>query len=169
MSKSGRRCVGLGAFAALLIAGAAAITRAETETQPASTRPEQVRLLRIIGDEVREMGPCPGDRFIKREFFVGEDDDDTYKDIHVAIVIQPDETGERVAMLVTYLKRDPRIRTVSYSTHSKNLTYLLREDRAEIETSDYSSEEREDLLPEILRAVRDKKKLLRDNLRSARR
>jgi len=118
-------------------------------------------LLLDIYSEVREMGPRPGEILIKREFFVGEDDDDTNKDIHVAIVIQPEGSGDKMTILVNYMRRDRKRRNVALTTHSRTLTCLLEGGRVEVFPPRRDQRRIDDILPGILRAVRDKKRLLR--------
>lgn len=45
-------------------------------------------LLKEIYGEVLELGPRRGEDFIRHEFFVGEEDDDTDKDFHLVVLIQ---------------------------------------------------------------------------------
>jgi hypothetical protein len=54
------------------------------------------QVLKEIYQEMKEFDKYPGCDFVKREFFVGEDDDDTNKDIHVVILVQDVAEKEKV-------------------------------------------------------------------------
>jgi hypothetical protein len=118
-------------------------------------------LLREIEKAVREIGGYPGEDFVRREFFLGEGDDDTYKTHYVGILIKDDPEGPRMTIQVTRLepsRDDPRVK---YARDPKTIVCRLPADKAEVVKSDYSQAELERLLPEMLRAVVDKKNLLK--------
>ena len=108
-----------------------------------------------------EMGPYPGDDFIRREFFVGEDDDDTNKDIQVAILIQSFDSKEKMTIRVTEMAREPAGSRTSVAKTSKVLVCLVGGDDVEILSSDYGNEVLDRLVPDILAAIRNKKRLLK--------
>jgi hypothetical protein len=118
-------------------------------------------VLKDIHAEVKEMGPYPGDDFVRREFFVGEDDDDTNKDIQVVVLIQAFEPKDKMTIQVTEMVRDSRSSRVSLARTSKKLVCLVSESRLEIQNSDYEKGDLDKLAPEILTAVRNKKRLLK--------
>ena len=118
-------------------------------------------LLREIEKTVREIGGYPGEDFVRREFFLGEGDDDTYKTHYVGILIKDDAEGPRMTIQVTRLeptKDNPRVK---YARDPKTIVCRFPADRAEIVRSDYTQADLETLLPEMLRAVVDKKNLLK--------
>ncbi len=132
-----------------------------------TVRPEPRRrvpaadVLKQIYIEVKELGPYPGETFIKHDFFLGPADDDSYKREHILVLIQDVDGVERMRIQVTEMKNrpdDPRIqlagktRTITCSITGGGALTLLR--------SDYSDTEIARLAPDILRAVREKKKLL---------
>ncbi|MGD9345785.1 MAG: hypothetical protein PVH84_07970 [Candidatus Aminicenantes bacterium] len=102
----------------------------------------------------------PGCDFIKREFFVGEDDDDTNKDIHVVILVQDVDAKDKVTIQVTYMERSKGRPVVGIAKYVKVLSFYVQEDRVEIIQSDFDREEKQIVFLGILRAIRDKKKLL---------
>ena len=120
--------------------------------------------LKRIFDEVKEMGPYPGENFILREFFTGnDDDDDTNKDNHVAILIQAVAPREKMKIQVTTMvpsEGNPRIK-IAKSTK----TIICFAERGEISlfSSDYEEKELAKTAAEILQAVVSKKRLLREN------
>ena len=117
-------------------------------------------VLKQIHAEVKEMGPYPGEDFIRREFFVGQDDDDTNKDIHVIVLIQSLEAKEKMTIRVTEMVKDPGNPRARLAKTSKALTCLVAADRLEVQSSDYGEKDLAKLVPEILTAIQNKKKLL---------
>jgi len=114
-----------------------------------------------IHDEVKEMGPYPGEDFIRREFFVGEDDDDTNKDVHVVVLIQRLELKEIMTIRVTEMVKDPGNLRARLAKNSRMLVCLLSGDRLEIRSSDYEAKDLDKLAPDILTAIQNKKRLLK--------
>jgi hypothetical protein len=118
-------------------------------------------VLKEIHAEVKEMGFYPGQNFVQQAFFVGEDDDDTNKDIHVSILIRAQEQKERMTIRVTRMKKDGRNPQARLAGTTKELTCLVGEEDVEIQSSDYTEKEIAALAPEILTAVLNKKRLLK--------
>ena len=118
-------------------------------------------VLKQIHAEVKEIGPYPGEDFIRREFFVGEDDDDTNKDIHVLVLIQSLESKEMMTIRVTEMVKDPGNPQARLARTSRALSCLVAGDRLEIQSSDYEEKDLAKLAPEILTAIQNKKRLLK--------
>ncbi|MFZ2055459.1 MAG: hypothetical protein WAU81_14820 [Candidatus Aminicenantales bacterium] len=118
-------------------------------------------VLKEIHAEVKEMGSYPGQDFVQQAFFVGEDDDDTNKDIHVSILIQAQVQKEIMTIRVTRMQKDRRNPQARLAGTTKELTCLVGGDDVEIQSSDYKEEEIAELVPEILTAIRNKKRLLK--------
>jgi hypothetical protein len=124
---------------------------------------ETLANMKKIYIEVKEMGPYPGESFILHEFFAGgPDDDDTNKDQHVVVLIQVVGGVEKMRIQVTYLERTKLDRTIKYAKEVKNISCLVVADRIKIQSSDYSEKEMDKLAQDILQAVLNKKKLLKD-------
>jgi hypothetical protein len=118
-------------------------------------------LLRRIQLEVREIGKYSGEDFLRGDFFLGEGDDDTNKTHHVGIVIEEGTGGVRMSIQVTRLepsRKDPGVR---YGRDPKMVVCRLSASGAEILSSAYALSDLEALLPQIVRAVVDKKNLLK--------
>jgi len=122
-----------------------------------------VDVLKQIYSEVKELGSYPGENFIKHEFFLGPADDDSYKKEHIVVLIQVVDGVERMRIQITEMKNrpdNPRIqiagkaRSISCKISAKGVPALLR--------SDYSDKEIARLAPDVLRAVREKARLLKD-------
>jgi len=107
------------------------------------------------------MGPYPGDDFVRREFFVGEDDDDTNKDIQVVVLIQSFETKDKMTIRVTEMARERANSRISLAQETRDLVCLIVGEQVEIQSSDYEKDALDSLVPDILTAVRNKKRLLK--------
>ncbi len=118
-------------------------------------------LLREIRREVAEMGPYPGEEFIRRDFSLGEDDDDTNKNHHVGILIQDLDGVPVMTIQITKLeplRQNPRIR---HGKDPRLVVCRFPQERVEITRSDYPENGIRDVLIEVLEAVRLKKRLLK--------
>ena len=122
---------------------------------------DPAKILREIYEEVKELGKFPGDDFIKREFFVGKDDDDTYQDIHVVVLIQNIGDEEKMTIQVTYMQPSESDPTVKFAKSVRSILCSVNGDIIDILKSDYNEREHRKILPQILRAIRGKKKLLK--------
>jgi hypothetical protein len=120
------------------------------------------QILREIYLEMKDFDKYPGCDFVKREFFVGEDDDDTNKDIHVVILIQDVDEKEKVTVQVTYMERRRGKPVVGIAKYIKIFSYFVRGDQKEIIRNDFDAKEEERVLSGVLKAIKNKKKLLRE-------
>lgn len=120
------------------------------------------KLLKEIHDEVVLLGKYPGQDFFKREFFVGDDDDDTNKDIHVAIVIHETDDEEKMTIQVTYMERTKGRPVVGIAKNVRNIKCIYnRGSQISIKHCDFSDKELKSMLKDILRAIHNKKRLLK--------
>jgi len=120
-----------------------------------------LRVLKQIYDEVIELGPYPGEEFIRREFFIGnEDDDDTYKNQHVVVLIQNLDGRKKIRIQVTYMEPSKETPQVKYAREVRNILGQIAASKVSIQSSDYDERELGKVLPEILSAIQSKKKLL---------
>jgi hypothetical protein len=120
------------------------------------------KILNEIYQEMKEFEKYPGCDFVKREFFVGEDDDDTNKDIHVVILVQNVDKKEKVTIQVTYMERSKGRPVVGIAKYVKVLSFFIQDNQAEIIKCDFDTEGKELVLPGVLQAIKNKKKLLKD-------
>ncbi len=132
-----------------------------SDNPPQALEKKYLTVLKEIHTEVKEMGPYPGQDFVQQAFFVGEDDDDTNKDVHVSILIRALEQREKMTIRVTQMKKDRRNPQARLAGTTKDLICLVGGDEVEIQSSDYEEKEIAELVPEILTAVRNKKRLLK--------
>ena len=117
-------------------------------------------IFRQVYEEVRTMPARPGEQFIRQEFFIGEDDDDTNKDLSVSIVLP--EGGQIPVMIVqfTWMERDRSNRRVSRARTTKTLRCIMETDGTRLEGEGFEKDALPVLARGLLKAVRDKKRLL---------
>jgi hypothetical protein len=156
-----RSRAGAALAAGLLVLGVLAF--ASTQQRLRQGEPEVHRLLREIRDEVASLPKYPGEDFARGEFFLGEGDDDTNKTHAVGILVKDgDEAGtRRMTIVVSRLepaRDDPRVK---FTADARTVICAFAGDGVELVRSDYPAPELEKLLPVILKAVRDKKALLK--------
>jgi hypothetical protein len=128
---------------------------------PIPAEPKYLEALKNIYREVKDLGAYPGQDFISREFFLGPADDDTYKDEHIAVLIQKLEGREKMRIQVTEMEivnDKPRIQAAKAT---KSVVCWVGRDFLTIERSEFSEDKLSRLAPEILRAIQAKKKLLK--------
>ena len=129
--------------------------------RPAQKETDVPRLLLRIRAEVLELGKYPGEDFVRGEFFLGEGDDDTNKTHAVGILIMDEAGGSRMTLVVSRLepsRDDPRVK---YTRESRTVICRFPAAGAEVVRSDYAPSDLRGLLPAVLRAVIDKKNLLK--------
>lgn len=124
-------------------------------------RPEPSSLLAAVVSEVKELGRRPGEDFYRWEFFLGEDDDDTNKDVHAVVIIHDDPPPLRLRVHVTDFERRPDNRRVRIARQTRVIFAAASGDRLAVEKSDFAEKEIVPVLQSLLKAIRDKKKLLR--------
>jgi hypothetical protein len=129
---------------------------------PPGNKRDVSKILKEIYKEIKEFSKYPGCDFIKREFFVGDDDDDTNKDTHIVIIVQDVNEKEKVTIQVTYMERSKGKPVIGIAKYVKALSYFIQENHIEIIKSDFDDKEKDYILPGILRAIKNKKKLLKE-------
>lgn len=135
---------------------------ASQSPSPAQKKKDTAQTLKEIYEEVKGFGAYPGCDFIKREFFVGEDDDDTNKDTHVVILVQDVDEKKKVLIQVTTMERSKGRPFIGIAKNVKALSYFIRDNHPEIIQSDFDDRETDCILPGVLRAIKNKKKLLKE-------
>jgi hypothetical protein len=152
-------------FAAVIIL-LTLIPAASPADSPRHGAPEakSLKILKKIFDEVKEMGPYAGEDFIRRDFFTGsDDDDDTYKDNHVAILIQAAAPLEKMKIQITIMVPSEGSPQVKIAKTTKNIICVVEGDKTSLQASDYEEKELAKTVAEILQAVVSKKRLLKEN------
>ena len=118
-------------------------------------------LLQRIRAEVVELERHPGEDFVRGEFFLGAGDDDTNKTHAVGILVKDEETGSKMTLVISRLepaRDDPRVK---YARDPRTVVCRFPGSGVEMVRSDYAEAELRRLLPAVLRAVIDKKNLLK--------
>ena len=115
--------------------------------------------LREIYQEVKEMGPYPGENFIKQEFFIEIDGDRTNKEEQVVVLIQPQLKLEKMLIQITTFSA-PKVDTLRLAVSTKKISCALFQKDLALTGSDYSDEQTCQLLEAILKGIRQEKKLL---------
>jgi hypothetical protein len=133
----------------------------EIQARVEKEKPRPADSLRQIYAEVKELGPYPGESFIKHEFFLGPADDDTYKKEHIVVLIQADDGVEKMKIQVTEMETRPDNPRIQLAGRVRSIVCAIAGDDLTIVRSDYVAKEVDRLAPDILRAVREKKKLLK--------
>lgn len=122
------------------------------------------KILKNIYAEVKEFKPYPGESFIRAEFFIGsEDDDDTYKDIHISILIQRQDVGEKMKIQMTAMEARPGQPRIKHARDSKMIVCWIlpgAPDEPRILSSDVSEKDIDPFLASLLGAIQKKKALL---------
>lgn len=118
-------------------------------------------LLAAVVVEVKELGRRSGEDFFRWEFFLGEDDDDTNKDTHAVVVIHDEPPPLRLRIHITDLWRPPGNPRVHIAGKTRVIFAARAGERLAIEKNDYAEKELVPVLRSLLKAIRDKKKLLR--------
>jgi len=140
---------------------AASLQIAARDSRSLSSEAKYLEVLRKIYREVKEIGPKPGENFISQEFFLGPDEDDSYKNDHIVVLIHQIEGREKMKIQVTKMRTVNLMPHVQAAGETKLLTCSISGQILTVERSDFSPDILDQLAPEILRAVLDKKKLLK--------
>ncbi len=142
--------------------GAAVFGQTPPAGSPPAFPPDVLKDLVSIHHEVRTMGFYPGENFVFQEFATGnDDDDDTNKDFYVGVLIRPRRDGDRMEIRVTRMVRDPRNRRVAEAAESRSITCRISGDAAEVMDSDYGPKEAGSAVRDLLKAVLQKKAILK--------
>lgn len=121
--------------------------------------------LREIYREVLAMGPHPGQTIVHWDFFIGEDDDDTNKNIHAAVIIAGERGARRMTVRISWMERLPGEPKAFRAGANKMLSCAIVEngadDAARLVRTEFAEKEWAVLAKGLLKAIRDKKNLLR--------
>jgi hypothetical protein len=126
-------------------------------------RPDTAALLVRIRDEVLELPRYPGEDFHRGEFHLGYGDDDTNKTHAVGILVKEEKEGGplRMTVVVSRLEPSPGDPRVFYAKEPRTLVCRFPEKGVEVLRSDHDERDLARLLADILKAVVDKKNLLK--------
>jgi hypothetical protein len=135
---------------------------ASLSPSPATSRGRDVSgLLRRIREEVLGLERYPGEDFHRGEFHLGPGDDDTNKTHAVGILVRGEAESFLMTIEISRLEPshgDPR---VFYARDPRTIVCAFPGREVRIVRADYPTGELEELLTAVLRAVVDKKNLLK--------
>ncbi len=130
----------------------------------ASKKNDSSKILKDIYAEIKEFKAYPGESFVQADFFVGsDDDDDTYKDVHVSILIHDQPSAEKMKIQMTVMEARPGQPRVKYARESKTIVCLVlpgSQDKPKVLSSDLDEKDIGPFLASLLGAIQKKKALL---------
>jgi hypothetical protein len=121
-----------------------------------------LEVLKEIYLEVKELGSYPGQNFISREFFLGPADDDTYKNEHIAVLIQQVDAQDMMKIQITEMETVNTMPHVQTAKSARTIVCVIKSAQLAVQRSAYKPAELRKLAPKILRAIQEKKKLLKE-------
>ncbi|MCX7974683.1 MAG: hypothetical protein N3B16_09325 [Candidatus Aminicenantes bacterium] len=121
---------------------------------------EIISLIREIHSEIKPAALVTADGLRLWQSFLGQDDDDTYKDDHLVILVQEKDESVTLWIQVTKFKSESAQLTAKRAISSRMIKAVIQGQNWFIEKSDYNLSETEKILREILVSIQKKKKLL---------
>jgi hypothetical protein len=121
--------------------------------------PEEI--LKDIHKEVTELGKRENENFIKREFHFDLDENPTNTEEHIVVLIYDIEQGERMVVQVTYFETDGLAHSVKYAKDIKLISCYLDSEKLKIEKCDFNKKEMQPLFSDILKGIKEEKKLFK--------
>jgi len=116
--------------------------------------------IREIYKEVRPAALVSPEGLREWQSFLGQDEDDSYKDDHLFILILEKAEESILWIQVTKFEAQTDRSTVKKAKGSKLIKAVLRKEETIIEKNDFDPEETGLILGEILKSIENKKKLL---------
>lgn len=116
-------------------------------------------ILKDIHKEVSELGRRKDEHFIKREFHFDLDENPTNTEEHIVVLIYETKETEKMTVQVTYFEAEGLEYIVKYAKDIKLVTCTLDTEKLEIIKSDFSKEEMNPLMTDILKGIQEEKKL----------
>ena len=117
--------------------------------------------LKEIYKEVSELGSRKNENFIKREFHFDLDKNETNSEEHIVVLIYDVEDREKMVVQVTYFEPKGNNNIIKYAKDIRMIFCSIKKDILKIEKCDYDNKEIKSLLPEVLKGIREEKKLFK--------
>jgi hypothetical protein len=127
----------------------------------AQRRADVAPLLVQIREEVVGLPRYPGEDFWRGEFFLGEGDDDTNKTHAVGILVKDEDGRSRMTIVISRLEPARDNPRVKHTRDPMTIVCAFAADGVDLVRSDSPAAELEKSLGAVLKAVRDKKALLK--------
>lgn len=118
-------------------------------------------VIKEIYNEVIELKREENQEFIKREFHIELDKNKKNKEEHVLVLIYQVMSRDRIVLQVTYFKPNKRNHIIKNIKEIKKILCYKKEDKIKIEETDYPKERLHSLLGDILKGIREEKRLLK--------
>ena len=118
------------------------------------------RWLLEIYKEVQEFGFRDQEDFIKREFHLNLDGNWNNREEHVVVLSHKEGSGDKMILTVTFFS-DRQKQSIRYAEETIETTCLICGDEIEITKIGFNEKEADEFLPEILKGIRNRKKLLK--------
>ena len=119
------------------------------------------KILKEIYKEVSEFGSRKNENFIKREFHFDLDKNETNSEEHVVVLIYDVGDRERMVVQVTYFEPRGNNNIIKYAKDIRMVFCSIRKDIIEIEKCDYDDKEMKSILPDVLKGIREEKKIFK--------
>jgi len=116
--------------------------------------------IREIYKEVRPAALVSPEGLREWQSFLGQDEDDSYKDDHLFILILEKAEETVLWIQVTKFEAQADQSIIKKAKGSKLIKAVLKKEETIIEKNDFGPEEAGQILSEILRSIENKKKLL---------
>ena len=117
-------------------------------------------ILKDIHAEVKEMGFYENETFLRREFHMNLDGNDTNKEEYVMVFSQTIYGIDKMTVQVTYFEPQADNRFIKHAVASREIKCDICGESVLIQSCDYSEKESHPVLIEILSGIRSKKRLL---------
>jgi len=127
---------------------------------PMTLKEMTLETLAAVYDEMKDMPPYPGEPFIRMDVFIGEDDDDTNKDIHAVLLAAKEHGRPALRVQIVIMERRRGLPVIRIARETRSFLCVLENDAWEVRSFSFTAAEIDGLAPGLLKAVRDKKRLL---------
>ena len=116
--------------------------------------------LATVYDEVNHMPAYPDEPFIRMDVFIGEDDDDTNKDIHAVLLVAKEHGHPALRVQIVFMERRRGFPVIRIARETKSFLCVFEDGGLDVRSTTFTAAEIDALAPGLLKAVRDKKRLL---------
>jgi len=126
-----------------------------------NNKKEPDEVLKEIYKEVKELEDSNEKEFLKREFFIDLDHSHANREEHLVVLIYNACGREKMIVQVTYFKPVGKDSVTYLAKDTRSVFCFIEEHKITIEKSDYKDKEMKYILGEILKGIREEKKLLK--------
>ncbi|MFW6140185.1 MAG: hypothetical protein ACOC5S_02385 [Acidobacteriota bacterium] len=114
-----------------------------------------------IYEEVKEMGLREGEDFIKREFHFDLDGRRANREEHILVFSYSSNRQQILSIQVTYYEDENNQNYQGRAQVIKDINCSIKDENVQIDESDYSQEQIEKVLPQILEGIKKEKEFLK--------